>query len=389
MSTASKTPNLARYYDHKLPPITPGDFSFYLTLLRGGYPALDISGMASTLEWQDEGTVLGGTVALQYPDGKKLWVARGHRIRCDTEWEGKRYQLWTMRCEPPQEDDEEVLSSTVTLVDQMDAMRRNKLVWHFLRTGKHRRGWTCDEIARFVCKRLGCKVGKLLKGKLYQHFSLEGSGIEAIEKAYHAENQAHGVRYVLRMTDGRFESAQYQRNPLLFILKDQIKSALTSDTGQTYPVTVVHGYGYVGDGHKRKQLHFTAMNKATVRQLGYVPAQKHFGRVNSQADLEARTKRVLAGDLLAYKTATVSHPGIPFIRRGEGIQLDLPDAGFSGKDSFVYTASVHNTVSGGEYVSEFDVSTLDPFASPQAQNELYEQTTTLDSIAQPVVVTSQ
>ena len=385
---SSKTPNLARYYGHKLPPITPGDFQFYLTLLRGGRPPLDITGMAPTLEWQDEGTSLGGNVGIQHPDGAYIWVARGHRIRCDTDWQGKRYNLWTMRCEAPQ-DTTETFSTSVTLVDEMDALRRDKLVWHFLRTSKRRNGWTADEITRAVAKRLGMKVGKLLKGKLRQHFSLTGSGIEAITKAWQAENHAHGVRYVMRMVNGHFEVVEYQRNPLLYVLKDQITHALTSDTGQTYPVTVVRGYGYVGDGHARKQLHYVAQHKATVQQLGYVPAQKHFGRVQSQADLEARTKRALAADLLAYKTATVTHPGIPFIRRGEGIQLDLPTQGFSGKDSFVYCATVNNSVAGGEYNTEMTVSTLDPFASPQAQQELYEETAVLGSIEQPVVVTSE
>jgi hypothetical protein len=379
---------LSRYYSQQLPPITPGDFQFFLTLLRGGRPPLDISAMVPNLEWQDEGTVLGGNLELKHPDGSYVWVARGHQVRCDTEWQGKRYNLWTMRCEPPQ-DTVEAFSTSITMVDELDALRRDKLVWHFNRTSKRRRGWTADEIALAVCQRLGCKVGKLLKGKLYQHFSLTGSGIEAITKAYQAENQANGVRYVMRMVNGHFEVVEYQRNPLLYVLKDQITHALTSDSGQTYPVTLVRGYGYIGDGHARKQLAYTAFDTATVRQLGYVPAQKHFGRVNSQADLEGRTKRALASDLLAYKTATITHPGIPFIRRGEGVQLDLPNQGFAGKNAFVYCASVNNSSVGDEYTTELTVSTLDPFSSVKAQDELYEETAILSDIAQPVVVTSE
>lgn len=385
---SAKTPNLSRYYENQLPPIVPGDFQFFLTLLRGGRPPLDISGMCPTLEWQDEGTTLGGNIGLQHPDGAYVWVARGHRVRCDTLWQGKRYNLWTMRCQAPQ-DTVEAFSTAITLVDDMDALRRDKLVWHFLRTRQRRRGWTADEITRAVAKRLGMKVGKLMKGKLYQHFSLNGSGLEAIAKAWQAENRAHGVRYVMRVTNGRFEVIEYKRNALLYLLKDQLTHSMTSENGQVHPVTVVRGYGFLGDGPHRKQLHFTAMDKATVQQLGYVPAQKHFGRVNSQADLEARTKRTLAADLLAYKTASVTTPGIPFIRRGEGVELHLPNQGFAGKDAFVYCATVHNTVAGGEYNTELNVSTLDPFASVQAQNELYEQTATLEGVAQPVVVTSQ
>lgn len=382
----SSAPNLSRYYSDRLPPIVPGDFQFFLTLLRGGRPPLDISAMCPTLEWQDEGTTLGGTVGLQHPDGAYVWVARGHQVRCDTLWQGKRYNLWTMRCGPP--EDTVPYSTSIPLVDAMDALRRDRLVWHFLRTKSRRSGWTADEITRAVAKRLGMKVGKLMKGKLRQHFSLKGSGLEAIAKAWQAENHANGVRYVMRMTNGHFEVVEYVRNPLLYVLKDQITQALTSENAQTHPVTVVRGFGYTGDGARRKQLHYTAMNRETVQQLGYVPGEKHFGRVNSQADLEARTKRALAANLLAYKMATVTHPGIPFIRRGEGVQVKLPNQGFAGKDSFVYCATVRNSVTGGEYNTELSVSTLDPFASPAAQQELYEQTAVLEDVAQPVVVTS-
>lgn len=386
--SSAQTPDLSRYYSDKLPPITPGDFTFFVTLLRAGMAPLDISGPTDTLEWSDEGTRLGGSIDVRHPDGKHIWIARGHRVRCETLWQGKRYQLWTMRCSPAQETTSETDSSAVELMDEMDALDRDRLHWHFLRTKARREGWTCDEIAIAVARRLGMKLGPLLKGKLKQHFSLTGTGLEAITKAYQAENKANGVRYVMRMSNGAFEVVEYKRNPLLYVLQEQITTALTSDTGQAHPVTVVQGFGYIGEGSKRRQLSYTAMQKEMVRQLGYVPAQKHYGRVNSQADLEARTKRALASNLLAYKTAEITHPGIPFVRRGEGVEVLLPNQGFSGANAFAYCSSVRNTVSGGEYNSEFNVSTLDPFESEAAQKELYEETDILDSVEQAVVVTT-
>jgi hypothetical protein len=152
------------------------------------------------------------------------------------------------------------------------------------------------------------------------------------------------------------------RNPLIYLLGRQIQTALiTQKGGSKVPTTVLTGRGHTGKGKATHSLTYTEHNRAVVRLLGYVPDVKDFGKVDSLADLRDQTKRELAKRLRLTDTVDVTHQGIPFIVRGDGIELELPLEGYKGADSFLFCTRAVHTVEAGTYQTEWTFNTTDPF----------------------------
>ncbi len=371
-------PNLGNFYGRTLADITPGAYDFTLELLRAGYKPLDLAASTPSLEWTDEGAVMGASATIRQPDKGRIWLARGHELRLTAHWDTHQWQVWDMRCKEPTEEDG--LTLNVEAYDNLQALRRAVLRWSFpRRKGSHPNGWTADEIARFVCRRLGVKVHKLLKGTKKLHTNMVADGLKVITWAYEQEHKGSGAQVIFRMTNGALEVTQIQRNPMLYVFGSQLQSALTSaQQGEAYPVTVIEGYAHQGNGHEQHKLHHVEYNKQIVKQIGYRPAVVRFGRCEGgMPELIQKCKRRLAQDLRLIKTATIVTPGVPFIRRGEGVMLDLPQQGFSKNKAFVYASAVKNSLSGGAYTTELQVTAIDPFASKAQLELLYDRASQL------------
>lgn len=371
----SRVPALDRFYRFALPPIVPGDFEFELVLLRPGLPDLPLQDYCESFEWDESSSEMTGNLQLRRPDPARpvsLPVQRSHRVRCRARWAGAWYVLWTMRCEPPESNLEEDVAVTVNLRDDMDLIKRTRRDWSFRQT-KHRRfGYYPHEIVRLVCKRAGIKVGHIARGR-HRVPSLHltnASPLDVFKQAYKHEKLKTGQSFVIRIRDGKLEIVELRRNAIVYVLQEQIISALvTQQPASETPATVLTGRGRIGSGKDARKVAFTAYDRAVVRRFGYVHHTKQYGRVQSASDLRGRVKRDLARMLRVNRTATVQHPGIPFLRRGEGAKLNLPFEGFAGRQAFVYATTATHTVQAGTFRSTWDFTTADPYTRLKAQAE--------------------
>jgi Arc/MetJ family transcription regulator len=196
------------------------------------------------------------------------------------------------------------------------------------------------------------------------------SGLKVIIAAYQYETEKTGRIFVIRMRNGRLEVLPYQRNSVLYVLADQIRTSLT--TKKPYspkPASVLTGIARLGKGKHAKRIRHTEYRAAVVRRIGKIHREKNYGRVTSRHELREQVRRDLAKMLRYELAATVQHQGIPFIRRGDGIKLDLAGEGFHGAKSFVYVTAARHQVQVASYTSEFDVTTVDPFRKDQKRLE--------------------
>lgn len=370
----SRQPALDRFYRYKLPPEVPGDFAFELTLLRPRKPPMDFTHLCESFTWDESSSEMTGNLQLHRSDPDNpatLPIGRGNRVRCRVKWAGSWYELWTMRCKPPEDTLEENLSS-VTLLDDMDLLKRTKRDWSFRPTKRRHHGYFPHEIVRLVCKRQGIKVGAIAKGR-YRVPAItlkNATPLDVIKRAYAHEKKKTGRSFVIRMRNGKLEVVPLKRNPLVYVLSKQIQSALLSQQAASEtPATVWTGRGRIGSGKDTKKVVYTDYDRAVVDRLGYVHHTHNYGKVDSAADLRAKVRRDLAKALKVDRTAQVTYQGIPFIRRGEGARLDLPKEGFAGKDAFVYATTASHTVQGATYNSTWDFTTDDPYIVLREQAE--------------------
>jgi hypothetical protein len=370
----SRLPSLDHFYRYALPPMTPGDFTFELTLLRARQKPLDITINCESFTWNESSSEMTGNLQLHRSDPANpntLPIERGASVRCRVRWEGSWYVLWTMRVKPPESQLEEN-STSVDLLDDMDLIKRTKRAWSFRKT-KHRKfGYFPEEIVRIACKRQGIKTGAIAKGKhRVPSITLKkASVLDVCKRAYAHEKQKTGRSFVIRIRDGKLEIVPLKRNPLVYILSKQIQSALLAqEAASETPATVWTGRARLDKGKDAKKISYTDFNRKVVAKLGYVHHEHDYGKVDSRADLKSKVQRDLAKALKVTRTAQVQYQGIPFIRRGDGAKLDLPGEGFKGKDAFVYATTAAHTVQGATYTSTWDFTTEDPFVVLREQAE--------------------
>jgi hypothetical protein len=370
----ARTPSLDSFYRYSLPPVTPGDFSFELTLLRPGLSSVPLDRLCESFEWNESSSEMTGSMQLRRPrtdEPGSLPIERGHRVRCRVRWAGSWYVLWTMRVQPPETNLEEGLVQ-VTLQDDMDLIKRTKRDWSFRQT-KHRRfGYFPEEIVRLVCKRAGIRVGAIATGRhRLPSLSLKNATpLDVFKAAYKHEREKTGRSFVIRIRDGKLEIVPLKRNPAVYVLARQIQTAmLQQEPANENPATVLTGRGRIGSGKAAKKVSYTDYDRAVVKRFGYVHREKDYGRVESVGDLRGKVERDMANMLKVNLTANIQHAGIPFIRRGEGAKLNLPKEGFSGKQAFVYATTATHTVSAGGYTSTWDFTTDDPYVKLREEAE--------------------
>lgn len=369
----SRTPDLHRFYRRRLPDITPGDFDFELALLPGrGLPPRRIDTVCESFEWNDAGPVLDGSISLRRPDPDSpasLPVGRGMLVRCRVNWKGRWYELWRMRCGVP-ETDVAAGAISVPLSDDLAGLSRDERQWAFRKTKRRKHGYYLHDVVVAVCRACGVKPGKIVRGtKRLDRIVMKGSGLAVLRKAIEQEEKESGRRLVLRMRNGRLDLLPYERNRILYIFGAQLAEAAVAQTAKDRPVTVITGTARVGRGKETKKVKLTEFRRDIVRRFGYIKREKSYGRVKTRSGLLHLIRRDLAAEIRIVKAATVTLPGVPFIRRGEGCRLDLPREGFEGKRAFVFVVRASHRVTAAEYTMDCDLVTVDPFLQYKEEQE--------------------
>ncbi len=375
-----RLPNLSRYYKGALREIEPGAFEFSATLLRGrGKKAIALDEYLEVIEWGDEGPVMTASVTLRRDPSRprEIPILGGHRVRLRVRYRNSWHTLWTMRCGAPSISLSDATIS-VELSDDLDKLTRNRRDWSFRATKKRPKGWYCHEIARSVARQEGLRVKTLARGKhrMKKLVRKNARGLAVIAEAYAFERRKTGTRFVVRLTDGELEVVPFRRNRVLYVFRDQIQEALLSAEGKAHPVTVIDAKGRVGKGRGAKKVARRVYVRSIVRRFGWVAQEKNYGRVDSAADLAKEAKRDLAKAIRVERTAELTVPGVPFLRRGDGIRWPNREPGWYGKDvehsrdrTYVYVRTIRHSVSSGGYTSAMTVVQDDPFHADRERRD--------------------
>lgn len=369
---SARQPDLRRYYAHQLPAITGPDWEAQVICLTAGR-AYRVDNVTEQVTWDDSQNVLTGDIQLRRPDPldpRSVPGGRGDRIRLRVRWGDSFYQLWEMRMEEPTPS---VESGTIDaqLIDDLDPARRTERDWDFRARGAHPNGWRPDQIAVHAGKVCGIRLGSIAKGTVrlrhFKHRSMDP--VRLITLAYEAERKHSGRRFVIRFRDGYLEVVPYRRNDVAWVIDGGATSFQPQLTGSAKPVTVITGKARVGKGKAARHIEHTEYDRDVVRRFGYTHRTRDYGRVHDAAQLRARVRRDLADSIRIKRTAQVTMPFLPFIRRGDACYVDFPKEGFAGRKAIMFVTSAQHTLSSATPNTQLSLEEHDPFFAYQREQE--------------------
>jgi hypothetical protein len=379
-------PDLSAFYNQRISSIEPGQFTFRTILVRPEQERADryltLDRATATLDWGDEeGSVLGGNLTLRRPGPERvaaLPVQKGHRIRLQLLWGGRWLRMWDLRVPEVPTVDHKTGTLTVELADDLSALHLNEKEWDFKKDKQHPGGWTADQITRFVCRDQRVRVGRLAKAtKKIKKLKLKGSGLEVIRKAWAMEKKETSERYVIRFRDGRLDVLPFARPQTLFVIKGIEKEASDSaESDNQRPITSIKAFGRIKTGKKQKKIEETVQSKVAIGKFGFAEEERHYGRVDSRAELREEAKRDLASEIKVTRTAVLTLPGIPFLEKGSTILWRTEEPGWVGKiadtnrdRAFAYVTSSHHTLSSGSYDTEVNLSQDDIYFADRKRRD--------------------
>jgi hypothetical protein len=368
-----KKPNLTAIYSKKMSSVTAGDFEFRLKVY-GGARAHVLRNVTS-FSWADEESALTGSVSLQRGSDapNEMQVAAGDRMACDVRagGSGSWFRLWVMEVQAPGSDSR---ADTIQLADDMIRLKRGKRDWAYRTTRSRKRGWFAHEIARDVARKIGVRVGTLAKGtkRIRRLVKDDALPLAVLIAAYAEEAKETGLRFVIRLRDGKLEIVPLRRNGVIYVIDGNERSIDLQESQKKNPVTVINAKARIGRGKDAKKVKATVTGgKAVVDRFGEVEKDEDYGVVKTRAEMIKLARRDLAEEVRITRTATLSIGGIPFLRRGDGCRWITREAGWHGssfrsKDrSYAFVRAARHSVDPGEYVTEIDLVQDDPFLKDQ------------------------
>lgn len=389
--------NINALYQKKAKPLDLGKFEFRLMRHRKSASKhkrqVNLKGYIVSIDWTEgDGPPLTGSVTLMVPrrhrkhpnqdiivkDGDKLVLEckRGHKWR-----EVWRMRVWALS--------ESVSGGalTLTLYDDLQNLVESQASFSFTKSkhGKHKDGWRADQIAAEVAQRFKLRIGKLAKTKrqindLTMH---KAGGLDPIIKAYKLEKEETGKQYVLHWKNGKLNIERLRRQPFLNVMRHLIQEAVIGHERDDRFFTVLtlsantdqQGGDSNDQGDPKDKLEVTVQDDRAVKRFGYiehedtvdhnVKGKEKLKAIALQRIAKAVEKRTMDG-------VEIDHPGVPWIRKGDAVQVKLPEYGFrsgqrdedlgSGNWNVFFVKTASHTIAGGDYNMHITFGIQDPKA---------------------------
>lgn len=376
MATAEKQPDLSDVYGRKLAPVTLGNEDFRITALRP-QGTLDLGGITESLSWRwDEGDpILRGDVQMRKPDSQiqPLTLVDGHVLRLEVRWFDAWREVWRMRL-ADRTFDPITGALSFNLADDLSTLQLSTDDFNYVKSKKANRphGWYCHEIVRDIARRYRIPLGKIAAGKhRIKKLSMKGvSPLAAIQKAYSIERTESGRRFVIGWKNGRLEILPMRRNPQLYALREQLISAPVKreDRDEKF-ATAVTVRGTVGRGKKKRKIAMKVSDERAVGREGFVHRVVRGGNFDTEAKARSFGKRYIAKHGMRKRTVDIEHVGLPFVRRGDAMQISLPEAGLTGASAFMFVKNVSWSLSGGNFTMQVGFALDDPYFAYQQERD--------------------
>jgi hypothetical protein len=356
--------------------------------------------------WDDTNVILGGTLTMREPFFKRRGnfsaLDQGDEVICEcTDLSGAWVEAWRMNVFKPQMSIADGVRS-FDLVNDMDRLRQSADNFSYIKNKKHPKGWYIHEIIQDVCRRYDVPVAAMYKSKIRlpgykQQNQTPLDFIRGLLLKEYKDKAGGHRRIILRYWKGSLSTPTGTSGPGGFGLW-VIPLVRSPDLRALGPTLIEAQYSssFVPEFATELDIHSVAPKvtgggkKDTRNWLGSDPddpflkdvtleeAKRKYGMVHkivyspyakSVAELRAEARAYLQAATKPVKELTLTLPGIPWIKRGDALQLAFGPKGLFGQ--VVFVKEINHTLTTQQYTMVITVMFDDPYVDRYFDEILY------------------
>lgn len=337
-------------------------FRFTLRREQRRLPALNIDPYVQTCNWARDSAVRTGELNFYRPltGLQARAIAQGDRVRCevDVNATGNWNVLWHMTVDTP---NHQIVSGLISMALQagLKAAQKGKATFRF-------KAQTARQITMAIGKRFRITVGPLpvAKHRIARLTRKSASPLDTVVDAWAAERRATGRRFDVDISRGRIDVTELREPTHVLLIRDAIIDASITQTLRRMTSAVVVTSTTKKNGRKRK-IRVKVVDQARVKRYGYIVGQLNEPGLHSAAAARRAGKAYLARLAKPVEDVTFTHPGLPFLDRGDALRLTLADADLL--EVLCFVKSTTHQVSAGSYTMDVTVGFADPFVDERKQ----------------------
>jgi len=330
---------------------------FRFALLRGQrkLPTLNIDPYVERCNWGRSSGVTTGELNFRRPlTGQQAGaIVRGDRVRCEVDIysNGTWRPLWYMTVNTPNHD---VTAGEISLAlkSGLKNFQASKRAFRF-------RKKTANQITRNLCKRFHIKIGRLPKSKykIPKLTKKNTSPYAMIVAAWKEEREHSGRRFDIDISRGVLDVTEL-REPRYMLVMGKMIAELTIEMALAQMVSTVIVTTHQKRSGKSKRIRVKVTDRKRRERYGYIVKKVNLKGRHSRKAARRYGKEQLARALTKRDDITFTHFGIPFLRRGDAIRLQVPEADLN---QLCFVKSVRHDLSPGNYQMEVTVGFTDPW----------------------------
>jgi hypothetical protein len=361
----------------------PAEFRF--ALVRASGEIVELRHVESAT-WDDTNAIEMGTLTFREPtfdDDPTPVPVQGDRVICQANEGGGWREVWMMRVYKPQLAAEN-RQYTYNLANDLDLLRQSQGYFKYVGDKAHPRGWYGHEIIADVCEKFHIPVGALYRGTKRRQRLIIPSGqnalgsagispLEVIRNQVKWEVRHGGPRLVVSFQGGKLYVLPLRRSRHLLQLGPTLTQAAFSSELPAEFGSAVIVRGIVPElfpGGNKQKGHVKLESAASRKRFGYVQRVVFSPDATTDADLRKEGLAYLTVIARPIKHLTMTHQGMPFIRRGDAIQLALGNEGIRRQVVWVYEATHELTADG--YTMQLTVIFDDPYIDFRAEKLIFK-----------------
>ena len=368
-------PDLRRHYRYQHTPLDLSNTDIRLLLVRSRQMPTVIDDLVESVNWtfSPESPVVTGNVAFIQDGFQTVHVSEGDLLICQYSVGDRWPEVWRMRLRNVKRDLSPTDSRQFELAEDLIAWAESTDNFHYGKSKARPHGWFAHEILIDVARRYRLPVGKVCRGShRITGISGEMTPMEAVRRAYALERRATGKRFVIEWRYGKLNILPQKRGDDMLSLGPLIEGANISrqERDEKYANAVIIRGAVKGKDGKRKKVRVSYVNEQLARRDGLVRKTLAPAGAKTADEMLARAKRYVAKHAARKRTLTqVQHPAVAILRRGDVVQITLPEVGISGKQGQAFVTGGTFAKSGGQFDMTLDLTFDDPYVLTKADRK--------------------
>jgi hypothetical protein len=345
-------------------------------LLRRSGKNTRIEDMVESIQWTEpaDSAITRGSITFREPGYRRrpFNIGAGHEIilLCSVLGNGRFVELWRMRIYDP---NHEISSGTRTfsLANDLQRLALSEDDFKYRKGKKKPRGWLVHEVIRDVCRRYRVRIGQITatRHRIKNRTWHEVDPLTVLNDVLRAERVNTGRRLMIRMTRGRLTVIPRKRSAELLLLGPTIiEAALRQSMREGFATALtVRGKTTTLRGrdqkdshhrHRHRKINVKVLNAAAINRYGFIHRIVYAPDADSPAEARTLGRRYMARKARPIRDLTISHPGIPTLRKGVSIRVTLPQAGLK---QIIFVSEITHNLSRADYTMDVTLGFDDPY----------------------------